>query len=134
MAPPFQKANFNFEYFPVDPPSGIQRAQISGWAVLCALPKEDCIGHSSFSFDESASESLYAEKYHHHLIHRINNDMVQRSERLASPSGGAFLKIEQGDVYVSWVSREDAERAKPGQCHAFIVAAPFWCGADEDWQ
>jgi hypothetical protein len=121
MVPPFQKANFNFEYFPVDPPSGIQRAKVSGWAVLCTWPEEDYVGHSSFSFDDSASDSIYEAKYHHQLIHRIDNEIVQRSERRAFPSGGAFLKIEQGDVYICWVSREDAENAKSAHHHSQAV-------------
>lgn len=119
--PPFQEASFNFEYFPVDPPSDIQKGQINGWAVLCTWPEEGYIGHSSFSFDESASESIYAAKYHHQLIHRIDSEIVKRGERRTFPSGGAFLKIEHGDVYICWVSREDAECAKSAHHHAQAV-------------
>lgn len=121
MIPPFQTANFFFEHFPIDPPPAIPRAQINGWAVLCTWPEENYIGHSSFSFDESASESIYAAKYHHQLIRQIDNEIAQRSEHRAFPSGGAFLKIEQGDVYICWVSREDAERAKSTHHHAQAV-------------
>lgn len=118
MIPPFQEANYAFEHFPMDPPASIPRADVNGWAVLCTWPDEGGIGHSSFSFDESSSETLYAEKYHHQLIYRIDNAITQRSERRESPSGGALLKIEQGKVSVCWVSRKEAERVKSAHHHA----------------
>ncbi|WP_156821581.1 hypothetical protein [Halomonas smyrnensis] len=121
MAPPFDKENRNFEYFPTIPPSGIEKTIVNGWAVLCTWPEEGYIDHSSFSFDDSASEAIFETKYHHQLIHEIDNEIDKRTERGALPSGGAFLNIEQGNVYIRWVSREEAELAKSCHHHAQAV-------------
>jgi|GEM_PF-2717620 hypothetical protein len=121
MAPPFDKENINFEYLPTNPPSGIEKTQINGWAVLCTWPEEGYIGHSSFSFDVPASENIFAAKYHHQLIHQIDNEINKRTKRGEFPSGGAFLNIEQGSVYIHWISREDAELAQSSHHHAQAV-------------
>ena len=121
MILPFEKANLIFEYFPIDPPIEIPRDQVNGWAIVCTWPEEDYIGHSRFSFDEPASESLYLEKYHHKLIFQIDLEIEQRRERQASPSGGALLTIEQGNVYICWTSREEAEHIKSTHHHAEAV-------------
>ena len=71
-----------------------------------------------FSFNDSVSESLYSQTYHHQLIKRIDQELSQRNERTDSPAGGALVTIAQGDVHVCWVSREKAEGVKSAHQHA----------------
>ncbi|WP_192036256.1 hypothetical protein [Halomonas sp. YLGW01] len=117
----FPYSGLDFEFLPEQPPKGIPKSIINGWAVLCTWPEDVHIGHSSFHFDDPASDRLYSAKYHHQLIRRVDDELVKRNERDKVESGGAILKIEQGDAYVSWVSREEAEHVKSMHHHGQAV-------------
>jgi hypothetical protein len=115
------KESQKFEQFHLDTPLEIPMDSINGCAVLCSWPREDFVGHSSFSFDEPASASLYTAKYHHRIINSVDAEIAKRNKQGRNPFGGAVLQIEKGKVSICWTSREEAETVKSCHHHAQAI-------------